>query len=80
MANGGDGRMDGRTDCVLQDIGPLGPLPKKDGGKGVVYVTIRCCNPALPPTGSSSGVEWNLPSRNRYSEIRPFDDSLRDIS
>ena len=42
MANGGgteermDGRTDGRTDgrmeippCVLQDIGPLGPLPKK---------------------------------------------------
>ena len=36
MANGG-GRKDGRTDgrmeippCVLQDIGPLGPLPKKD--------------------------------------------------
>ena len=38
MANGGgtDGRKDGRTDgrmeippCVLQDIGPLGPLPKK---------------------------------------------------
>ena len=37
---GGGGRMDGRTDgrtdghkkihpCVLQDIGPLGPLPKK---------------------------------------------------
>ena len=32
----GKGRMDGRTDgrleihpCVLQDIGPLGPLPKK---------------------------------------------------
>ena len=46
MANrGGEGRKDGRTDgqtdgqtdgrleitpCVLQDIGPLGPLPKKD--------------------------------------------------
>ena len=42
MANGGgdgrtEGRTDGRTDgrmeippCVLQDIGPLGPLPKKD--------------------------------------------------
>ena len=39
MANGGgtDGRKDGRTDgrmeippCVLQDIGPLGPLPKKE--------------------------------------------------
>ena len=38
MAKGGgkDGRKDGRTDgrleippCVLQDIGPLGPLPKK---------------------------------------------------
>ena len=41
MANGGgdgrtEGRTDGRTDgrmeippCVLQDIGPLGPLPKK---------------------------------------------------
>ena len=34
---GGDGRMDGRTygrleihPCVLQDIGPLGPLPKKE--------------------------------------------------
>ena len=33
---GGDGRTDGRKDgrleippCVLQDIGPLGPLPKK---------------------------------------------------
>ena len=40
MAKGGDGRKDGRTEgrkdgrleippCVLQDIGPLGPLPKK---------------------------------------------------
>ena len=33
MANGGgDGRTDGRMEihpCVLQDIGPLGPLPKK---------------------------------------------------
>ena len=29
-----DGRTDGRMEihpCVLQDIGPLGPLPKKDG-------------------------------------------------
>ena len=48
MANGGDGRtdgqMDGRTDgrtdgcfeitpCVLQDIDPLGPLPKKERKK-----------------------------------------------
>ena len=41
MANrGGDGRKDGRTDgrleippCVLQDIGPLGPLPKKEDQK-----------------------------------------------
>ena len=34
MVNGGegDGRMDGRLEippCDLQDIGPLGPLPKK---------------------------------------------------
>ena len=34
MANGGgtEGRTDGRMEippCVLQDIGPLGPLPKK---------------------------------------------------
>ena len=36
MAKGGDGRTEGRKDghleippCVLQDIGPLGPLPKK---------------------------------------------------
>ena len=36
-----DGRMYGRTDgrkeihpCVLQDIGPLGPLPKKEKGDG----------------------------------------------
>ena len=37
MVNGGtdgqtDGRMDGHLEihpCVLQDIGPLGPLPKK---------------------------------------------------
>ena len=36
MANRGGGRTEGRTDgrleippCVLQDIGPLGPLPKK---------------------------------------------------
>ena len=35
MAKGGgrkDGRKDGRLEippCVLQDIGPLGPLPKK---------------------------------------------------
>ena len=34
---GGDGRMDGQTDghleippCVLQDIGPMGPLPKNE--------------------------------------------------
>ena len=42
MANGGgtyvrkDGRTDGRLEippCVLQDIGPLGPLPKKDRKK-----------------------------------------------
>ena len=39
MAKGGrkDGQKDGRTEgrfeippCVVQDIGPLGPLPKKD--------------------------------------------------
>ena len=34
MVNGGgtEGRKDGRLEippCVLQDIGPLGPLPKK---------------------------------------------------
>ena len=35
-----DGRTKGRKDgrlkippCVLQDIGPLGPLPKKEKGK-----------------------------------------------
>ena len=48
MAKGGDGRKDGRKDgrtegrkdgrleippCVLQDIGPLGPLPKKEEKK-----------------------------------------------
>ena len=30
-----EGRKDGRLEihpCVLQDIGPLGPLPKKGGG------------------------------------------------
>ena len=30
---GGDGQTDGRLEihpCVLQDIGPLGPLPKKE--------------------------------------------------
>ena len=33
---GGGGRTDGRKEihpCVLQDIGPLGPLPKNDGWK-----------------------------------------------
>ena len=48
MANrgGGDGRTEGRTDgrtdgrmeippCVLQDIGPLGPLPKKGETKKI---------------------------------------------
>ena len=45
MVNGGrgaDGRTDGGTDgrlkippCVLQDIGPLGPLPKKHDGSDV---------------------------------------------
>ena len=38
-----DGRTDGRTEgqtsgnspCVLQDIGPLGPLPKKHDGSDV---------------------------------------------
>ena len=47
MANGGGGRTDGRTDgrpeippCVLQDIGPLGPLPKKEQKKkGEKFVT-----------------------------------------
>ena len=40
MAKGGDRWKDGRTDicleippCVLQDIGPLGPLPKKEEEK-----------------------------------------------
>ena len=47
MVNGGDRRkdrrMDGRKDglleiypCVLQDIGPLGPLPKKESRKKIV--------------------------------------------
>ena len=38
---GGDVRTEGRTDghlefppCVLQDTGPLGPLPKKEGENG----------------------------------------------
>ena len=33
LAGGRDGCTDGRLEihpCVLQDIGPLGPLPKKD--------------------------------------------------
>ena len=46
MANrGGDGRKDGRKDgrleippCVLQDIGPLGPLPKKSVAKVMILV------------------------------------------
>ena len=43
-----DGRTDGRTDgrmeihpCVLQDIGPLGPLPKKDREKWAVGVYME---------------------------------------
>ena len=37
-----DGRMDGHRTihpCVLQDIGPLGPLPKKDAK--VVWVLLK---------------------------------------
>ena len=28
-----DGRTSGNSPCVLQDIGPLGPLPKKEERK-----------------------------------------------
>ena len=43
MAKGGgrtDGWMDGRLEippCVLQDIGPLGPLPKKQSPMSFKY-------------------------------------------
>ena len=49
---GGGGRTDGRTDvrtdgrkeihpCVLQDIGPLGPLPKKDQEEKIVAKALH---------------------------------------
>ena len=59
MVNGGDGRTDGRTEgrtdgrleippCVLQDIGPLGPLPKKNAMKETenhpLSVVLSCSN------------------------------------
>ena len=53
LQGGTYGRMDGRTDghkeihpCVLQDIGPLGPLPKKElKGKSLIEEEVfywRC--------------------------------------
>ena len=54
LTGGTDGRTDGRTDrrleippCVLQDIGPLEPLPKKNRSpKGNMWsaipVTLLC--------------------------------------
>ena len=64
MANGGGGRTDGRTDgrmeippCVLQDIGPLGPLPKKGGSDShfrdvtnirvFIGIVVEICRDAL---------------------------------
>ena len=44
---GGDGRTDGRMEihpCVLQDIGPLGPLPKK----GELFLNQTCTVASLP--------------------------------
>ena len=39
-----DGRMDGRLEihpCVLQDIGPLGPLPKKYPKRSFLHFSTR---------------------------------------
>ena len=59
MAKGGDGRTDGRKEgrtdgrkdgrleippCVLQDIGPLGPLPKKGTNQPTDRPTNRPTN------------------------------------
>ena len=45
-ASGGgtDVRTDGRLEihpCVLQDIGPLGPLPKKEKIKGIKWGKVK---------------------------------------
>ena len=51
---GTDGRKDGRKDgcmeippCVLQDIGPLGPLPKKDTEGAFLVRDNRVLNRSL---------------------------------
>ena len=39
-----EGRKDGRLEippCVLQDIGPLGPLPKKGRNKNIVSIAQK---------------------------------------
>ena len=51
LGGGGmDGKTEGRTDgrleippCVLQDIGPLGPLPKKGKNKAKYAATLVIC-------------------------------------
>ena len=52
-----DGRMDGRLEihpCVLQDIGPLGPLPKKESPpefyRADIYILPRFREAKILPT------------------------------
>ena len=60
---GGDGRTDGRTDgrleitpCVLQDIGPLGPLPKK-GGYTATLIACGWADAVIEKVTRASGQE-----------------------
>ena len=46
-----DGQMEGQMDiypCVLQDIGPLGPLPKKDGCMEICPCVLQDIGPLGP--------------------------------
>ena len=61
---GGDGPKDGRTDgrleippCVLQDIGPLGPLPKKE--EELVIQGSHMVSGTRCPAGSDPVKKWS---------------------
>ena len=65
---GTEGRTDGRTSrnppCVLQDIGPLGPLPKKeervnDGDEELVIQGSHMVSSTQCPAGSGPVKRWS---------------------
>ena len=96
-----DGRTDGRKDghleihpCVLQDIGPLGPLPKKGCPRLslLIFNHFLCKNSKSP--GKSPNIprekpqcSWEKPQYPRYGinkvgkwrNLVSTGDSLRDI-